>query len=103
MAIINFVRDYERVARFRLGNFEGMMGPGIVIALPIIHTTQKIDTRITVLDIPRQMNITKDNAQIEIDFLVYLRVVLEDAQRAIMEVENSRPQWWVLQRPPSGL
>ena len=88
MAIINFVRDYERVARFRLGNFEGMMGPGIVIALPIIHTTQKIDTRITVLDIPRQMNITKDNAQIEIDFLVYLRVVLEDAQRAIMEVEN---------------
>ncbi|MCH8909540.1 MAG: SPFH/Band 7/PHB domain protein [Chloroflexi bacterium] len=88
MAIINFIKDYERVARFRLGKFEGMMGPGIVIALPIIHTIQKIDTRVTVLDIPRQANITKDNASIEIDFLVYLRVVLEDARKAILEVED---------------
>ena len=88
MAIINFIKDYERVARFRLGKFEGMMGPGVVIAIPIIHSIQKIDTRITVLDIPRQANITKDNASIEIDFLVYLRVVLEDAEKAILEVED---------------
>ena len=88
MALINFIKDYERLARFRLGKFEGMMGPGIVIALPFIHTTQKIDTRVTVLDIPRQANITKDNASIEIDFLVYLRVIVENAERAIMEVEN---------------
>ena len=88
MALINFIKDYERLARFRLGKFEGMMGPGIVIALPFIHTIQKIDTRVTVLDIPRQANITKDNASIEIDFLVYLRVVLEDAAKAILEVEN---------------
>ena len=88
MAFINFVRDYERVARFRLGTFEGMMGPGIVIALPIIHQIQKIDTRTTVLDIPRQTNITKDNAPIEIDFLVYLRVDINEAQKAVLEVED---------------
>lgn len=88
MALINFVRDYERIARFKLGTFEGMMGPGIVIALPIIHQIQKIDTRVTVLDIPRQTNITKDNAPIEIDFLVYLRVTLKDAERAVLEVED---------------
>lgn len=88
MAIINFVRDYERMARFRLGTFEGMKGPGIVIALPIIHQIQKIDTRTTVLDIPRQTNITKDNAPIEIDFLVYLRVNINDAQKAVLEVED---------------
>jgi regulator of protease activity HflC (stomatin/prohibitin superfamily) len=88
MAIINFVRDYERIARFRLGTFEGMMGPGIVISLPIIHQIQKIDTRVTVLDIPRQTNITKDNAPIEIDFLVYLRVSINDAQKAVLEVED---------------
>ena len=88
MALINFIKDYERMARFRLGKFEGMMGPGVVIALPFIHSTQKIDTRVTVLDIPRQANITKDNASIEIDFLVYLRVVLEDAEKAILEVED---------------
>ncbi len=88
MAIINFVRDYERVARFRFGSFEGMKGPGIVISLPIIHQIQKIDTRVTVLDIPRQTNITKDNAPIEIDFLVYMRVNLNDADKAVLEVEN---------------
>ena len=88
MALINFVRDYERVARFRFGTFEGMMGPGIVIALPIVHQIQKIDTRIKVLDIPRQTNITKDNAPIEIDFLVYLRVNISDAERAVLEVED---------------
>lgn len=88
MGLINFVRDYERVARFRLGTFEGMKGPGIVIALPIIHQIQKIDTRVTVLDIPRQTNITKDNAPIEIDFLVYLRVNLDEAQKAVLEVED---------------
>jgi len=88
MAIINFVRDYERIARFRFGSFEGMKGPGIVIALPIIHQIQKIDTRVTVLDIPRQTNITKDNAPIEIDFLVYMRVNLNNAEKAVLEVEN---------------
>ena len=31
MAIINFVRDYERLGRFRFGRFEGMLGPGIEI------------------------------------------------------------------------
>ncbi|MBP38716.1 MAG: SPFH domain-containing protein [Dehalococcoidia bacterium] len=88
MGLINFVRDYERLARFRLGTFEGMMGPGIVISIPIIHQIQKIDTRVTVLDIPRQTNITKDNAPLDVDFLVYLRVNLDQAERAVLEVED---------------
>ena len=88
MAFINFVRDYERIARFRLGTFEGMMGPGIVFAIPIIHQIQKIDTRVTVLDIPRQTNITKDNAPLDVDFLVYLRVDIDNARKAVLEVED---------------
>ncbi|MEX0761633.1 MAG: SPFH domain-containing protein [Dehalococcoidia bacterium] len=90
MAIINFVRDYERVARFRFGRFEGMRGPGIVFAIPIVHQIQKVDTRTSVLDIPRQTNITKDNAPIEIDFLIYMRVDLNQAERAVLEVEDYR-------------
>ena len=86
MGLINFVRDYERLARFRLGTFEGMMGPGIVFAIPVIHQIQKIDTRVTVLDIPRQTNITKDNAPLDVDFLVYLRVDLDNARKAVLEV-----------------
>lgn len=90
MAIINFVRDYERIARFRFGRFEGMKGPGIVWKIPIVHQTVRVDTRIEVLDIPRQTNITKDNAPIGIDFLVYMRVDLNEAQLAVLEVENYR-------------
>ena len=90
MAIINFVRDYERIARFRLGKFEGMKGPGIVIAIPIIHSTEKIDTRVEVLDISRQTNITKDNVPLSIDVLVYLRVDVANAERSVLEVEDYR-------------
>ena len=83
MGLINFIKDYERLARFRLGRFEGMMGPGVVFAIPILHQTRKIDTRTQIIDIPRQTNITKD-----IDFLVYMRVDVNEAEKAILEVEN---------------
>ena len=88
--IISFIRDYERIARFRLGKFEGMKGPGVVIAIPIIHSTEKIDTRVEVLDISRQTNITKDNVPLSIDVLVYLRVDVANAQRSVLEVEDYR-------------
>jgi regulator of protease activity HflC (stomatin/prohibitin superfamily) len=88
--IISFVRDYERIARFRLGKFEGMKGPGIVIAIPIIHSTEKIDTRVEVLDISRQTNITKDNVPLSVDVLVYLRVDIANAERSVLEVEDYR-------------
>jgi regulator of protease activity HflC (stomatin/prohibitin superfamily) len=88
--IISFVRDYERIARFRLGKFEGMKGPGVVIAIPIIHSTEKIDTRVEVLDISRQTNITKDNVPLSVDVLVYLRVDIANAERSVLEVEDYR-------------
>ena len=88
--IISFVRDYERIARFRFGKFEGMKGPGIVIAIPVIHSTEKVDTRVEVLDISRQTNITKDNVPLSIDVLVYLRVDIANAERSVLEVEDYR-------------
>ena len=90
MPIINFVRDYQRVARFRLGRFEGMRGPGVVFKIPILHQIMKVDTRTEVLDIPKQTSITKDNAAIDIDFLVYLRVDINQADKSVLEVEDYR-------------
>jgi regulator of protease activity HflC (stomatin/prohibitin superfamily) len=88
LPIVNFVRDYQRVARFRLGRFEGMKGPGVVFKIPILHQVMKVDTRTEVLDIPKQTSITKDNAAIDIDFLVYLRVDINQADKSVLEVEN---------------
>jgi regulator of protease activity HflC (stomatin/prohibitin superfamily) len=90
MAIINFVKNYERLARFKWGNYEGMKGPGPVFVIPIMNSAKKVDLRTEVMDIPRQRNITKDNAAIDIDFLVYLRVMDEYADRAVLVVENYR-------------
>ena len=60
MAIINFLKNYERLARFKFGNFEGMKGPGPVWMIPILHSGARVDLRTEVIDIPRQRNITKD-------------------------------------------
>ncbi len=88
MAILNFVRDYERLARFKFGRFQGMKGPGPVWKIPIVHQIKKVDTRTEVLDIPRQTNITRDNASIGIDFLVYMRVDINHAEKSVLEVED---------------
>lgn len=90
MAILNFVKNYERIARFKWGNFEGMRGPGPVFLIPVMHSSRKVDLRTEVMDIPRQTNITKDNAAIDIDFLVYLRVMADNAERSVLVVENYR-------------
>ena len=90
MYLINFLKDYERIARFRWGNFEGLKGPGPVIMVPVMHSGVKLDLRTEVIDIPRQTNITKDNAPIAVDFLIFLRVMAEFADRAVLQVEDYR-------------
>ena len=90
MYLINFLKDYERIARFRWGNFEGLKGPGPVIMIPVMHSGVKLDLRTEVIDIPRQTNITKDNAPIAVDFLIFLRVMAEFADRAVIQVEDYR-------------
>jgi len=88
--IINFLKDYQRIARFRWGNFEGMKGPGPIMLIPVMHSGVKVDLRTEVIDIPRQTNITKDNAPIDIDFLIYMRVMADEAAKSVLEVENYR-------------
>ncbi|MBM3949227.1 MAG: SPFH/Band 7/PHB domain protein [SAR202 cluster bacterium] len=80
------VRQYERLGIFTLGKFTGMATPGLRLLFWPIHRATTVDLRETVIDIPRQTNITKDNAPIDIDFLVYLRVMENDSQKAILEV-----------------
>jgi regulator of protease activity HflC (stomatin/prohibitin superfamily) len=88
MFILNFLKDYQRIARFRFGNFEGMKGPGPTWLIPIIHSGVLVDLRTEVIDIPRHTNITKDNAPIDMDYLLYIRVKEGEASKSVLEVEN---------------
>ena len=88
---IKIVRQYERLAVFTLGKFSersGLKGPGLQILVWPIQTTTKIDLREEVIDIPRQTNITSDNAPLDIDFLVFLRPIEHEAQKVVLEVIN---------------
>jgi len=75
VSTIRIVPEYKRVVVLRLGRVMGAKGPGVVIILPIIDQPMTVDQRETYLEIPRQTCITKDNAPISIDFLIYSKVV----------------------------
>ena len=88
---IKIVRQYERLAVFTLGKFSetgGLKGPGLRFLVWPIQTTTMIDLREEVIDIPRQTNITSDNAPLDIDFLVFLRPIEHEAQKVVLEVIN---------------
>ena len=83
---IKVVRQYERLALFTLGKYSGMKQPGLNLLFWPFHVTTIVDLREEVMDIPRQTNITLDNAPIDIDFLVYMRIFENDAERAVLDV-----------------
>ena len=71
---VHIVREYERLVVFTFGNLSGARGPGIVLLIPVVQQTVKVDLRERFLEVPQQTCITKDNAPINIDFLVYSKV-----------------------------
>ena len=87
---IAIVKQYERLGIFTLGKFSGLRQPGMNLLIWPIHSTRKIDLREDVIDIPRQTNITRDNAPIDIDFLIYMRVIENEAQKSVLEVVDYR-------------
>jgi regulator of protease activity HflC (stomatin/prohibitin superfamily) len=64
----------------------GQKGPGLVIVIPIIDRPVRVDLRELFLEIPHQTCITKDNAPIAIDFLVYWKVV--DPPLSVIKVQD---------------
>ena len=87
---IKIVKQYERLAVFTWGKFSGLRPPGIQVLFWLMNSTVTVDLREEVIDIPRQTNITSDNAPIDIDFLVYMRVIEESAERTVLDVVDFR-------------
>ncbi len=83
---IRIVREYQRNVVFRLGRCIGTKGPGIIFLIPVIDRPVLVDLREQYLEIPRQTGITKDNAPISIDFIVFHRVI--DAVDSVVKVQN---------------
>ena len=73
----------------RLGKFRTVLAPGFHFLIPFFdRVAYKHDTREQVLDVPPQSCISKDNIQLEVDGLVYLRVM--DGKLASYGIEDYR-------------
>jgi regulator of protease activity HflC (stomatin/prohibitin superfamily) len=83
---VKIVREYQRIVLFRLGRAIGIRGPGLVVINPITDRTTWVDLRERFLEIPHQIAITKDNASISIDFIIFYKVV--DSSLSVLAVER---------------
>lgn len=73
----------------RFGRFTRILPPGLSFLIPFIDTVgRKISVMESVFDVPRQEVITKDNAMVSCDAVVFTQVY--DAAKAAYEVENLR-------------
>lgn len=85
---IRIVKEYERLVVFRLGRALGARGPGLVLLIPFVDRGIRVDLREVFFDVDPQTCITKDNAPLSIDFLVYMKVI--NAVASVLEVEDFR-------------
>tara|TARA_Y100000815_G_scaffold196950_1_gene180443 strand:- start:167 stop:1027 length:861 start_codon:yes stop_codon:yes gene_type:complete len=86
--MVKFVPQGHIYTKTRFGKFTGELGPGLNFLTPII---EKIDKRInvmeSVLDIPTQTAITRDNAQVSVDGVVFYQILEADkAAYAVSEL-----------------
>lgn len=83
---IKIVREYQRVILFRLGRAVGARGPGFTLINPITDRINWVDLREQYLEIPHQTAITRDNAAIAIDFIIFYKVL--DPAASVLSVQD---------------
>ena len=85
---VRVVNEYARLVVFRFGrtNERLVKGPGLVFLIPVVDRPVSVDLREQFIEVPSQTTITKDNAPINIDFLIYWRIV--DPLSSVVKISN---------------
>ncbi|MBU0612737.1 slipin family protein [Patescibacteria group bacterium] len=83
---IRQVNQYERGLKFMLGKYRLTAMPGWRLIIPVIQSMTKVDIRVKAVDVPDQDAITKDNVSVNVNAVLYYKVI--SAEKAILEVEN---------------
>jgi regulator of protease activity HflC (stomatin/prohibitin superfamily) len=83
---VRIVQQYEQMVVFRLGKTNESMvrGPGLRFLIPIVDRPVKVDVREQFIEVPSQTTITRDNAPINVDFLIYWRIA--DPLKSVVNV-----------------
>ena len=83
------VPEREKVIKERLGKYAATLKPGFHFMVPLIdRASYRQEIREQAINVPPQSCITRDNIQVEVDGIVYLKVT--DAYKASYGIENYR-------------
>jgi regulator of protease activity HflC (stomatin/prohibitin superfamily) len=85
---VRVVKQYEKLVVLRFGrtNDSLVREPGLRFLIPIVDRPVKIDQRETLTEIPTQRTITRDNAPIDVDVLIYWKIV--DPLKSVVNAKN---------------
>ncbi|WP_448380148.1 slipin family protein [Gloeomargarita sp.] len=89
--VVNGVRvaaEWEKGVILTLGKFSEIRGSGVFYVMPVLERVEFVDTRVQVLNIPRQRAITRDNVPVVIDGALFLSV--KNPGHAVTRVQNYR-------------
>src|SRR5947208_12155208 len=80
------VKQYEKGLITRLGKYHGMAPSGLTFIVPFVDDIVRVDMREQVITVPPQKLITKDNVTVEVDAVVYYKVI--DPVKSQYEVQD---------------
>jgi regulator of protease activity HflC (stomatin/prohibitin superfamily) len=86
LSALKVVNQYEQGVVLTLGRFTGIKEAGLRVIIPVFQRMIKVDIRTNTIDIPKQEVITKDNVTINVDAVVYFKVI--NVQKAVLETTN---------------
>lgn len=96
--VIMFVPQQEAWIVERMGKFHRMLDPGLNILIPIVDKVKYVQSlKEIAIDVPKQSAITSDNVTLNIDGVLYLRIVnpylasygVEDPEFAITQLAQT--------------
>ncbi|MCH7736162.1 MAG: SPFH/Band 7/PHB domain protein [Chloroflexi bacterium] len=82
------VQQYQRMIVQKFGTYVGTRRSGLHFLIPFVYSGTKVDLRERVRQVPTQKYITADNVVVDMDFVIYYRIMEEYAERAVLEIQN---------------
>jgi regulator of protease activity HflC (stomatin/prohibitin superfamily) len=84
------VKPHERGIREQFGKYVGFVQPGLRLQFPFVEVTRIRDIREHTMDIPPQSVITKDNVEIRVDGVMWVRPAAdeESIKRTFYNIDN---------------
>ncbi len=84
---IRVINEWNRMPVLHLGNYNGIIGPGLLLITPFIETTPyKLDLRVINTAFSAEQTLTKDNVPVSVDAILFWQIL--DSEKAILNVQS---------------